>query len=276
MLNAKQVARLDVLLLNSETDKKQVRDFVTGLLKSGSITEGDATEVRRILSDKDMEAEDALDEIRTIHNIQLDSAKNAENADSKTDEPVGDTGSSQVLADEIGSEDPTDEEIAESNAPSSLLAGLVSQITDPVVAPSAPVAPKTTPEKTGKTIEANRVEQNGLKRPSTGSTCALIWAACDRITSEKGSTCTSGELFAACNGLNECTLRTQYARWRQFNGVTGRLPGQTKSQKVPAEFTEVLEQLAARLSSDDAKASLELVKNSDELVTWLAANFINF
>ena len=270
MFNAKQVARLETLQLDAETNKKQVRDFVIGLVKSGSITEGDAAEVRRILSDKDMDAEDALDEIRTIHNIQLDAVKNAANSDSKTDEEI--SAGSEVPANEV----PESDDTVEVPAAPSLLAGLVSQITDPVIAPSAPVAPKATPEKTGKTIEANRVEQNGLKRPSTGSTCALIWAACDRITSEKGSTCTSGELFAACNGLNECTLRTQYARWRQFNGVTGRLPGQTKSQKVPAEFTEVLEQLAARLSSDDAKASLELVKNSDELVTWLAANFINF
>ena len=275
MFNAKQVARLETLQLDAEISKKQVRDFVTGLLKSGSITEGDATEVRRILSDKDMEAEDALDEIRTIHNIQLDEAKNAANADSETDEPVCDTGSSQVLADEIGSEDLTDEEIEESNAPSSLLAGLVSQITDPVIA--APVvAPKQPVEKTGKTIEPNRAEQNGLKRPSAGSTCALIWTACDEITSEKGSTCTSAELFARCNGLNECTLRTQYARWRQFNGITGRLPGQTKAVRVPAQFQEVIDNLTARVSNQDALVSLALVKNSDELVTWLAANFINF
>lgn len=265
MFNAKQVARLETLQLDAETNKKQVRDFVTGLVKSGSITESDATEVRRILSDKDMEAEDALDELRTLERLLAEEAAPAANTDEQKSVETDDQNETQ-----------NDDEVEEAApADPSMLSGLIGQITDPVIA--APIVPAKQPvEKTGKTIEANRVEQNGLKRPSTGSTCALIWAACDRITAEKGSTCTSGELFAACNGLNECTLRTQYARWRQFNGVTGRLPGQTKVAKVPAEFQDVLDNLTARLSNEEAKESLANVKNSDELVTWLAANFINF
>ena len=264
MFNAKQVARLETLQLDAETSKKQVRDFVTGLIKSGSITEADATEVRRILSDKDMEAEDALDELRTIERLLAEAETPAANSDEqKPDEVVEETKNADDEVEEVVHAGP------------SLLSSLVSQITDPVVA--APVVPAKQPvEKTGKTIEANRAEQNGLKRPSAGSTCALIWTACDEITSEKGSTCTSAELFARCNGLNECTLRTQYARWRQFNGVTGRLPGQTKVAKVPAAFAEVIENLTARMSDEEAKASLAAVKTSDELVVWMTANFIKF
>ena len=50
MFNAKQVARLDVLLSNSETDKKQVRDFVTGLLKFGSKNEESPLSTAMVLS----------------------------------------------------------------------------------------------------------------------------------------------------------------------------------------------------------------------------------
>lgn len=193
---------------------------------------------------------------------------------------IGDTGSSQVLADEIDSGDPTDEEIDESNASPapSMLAGLVGNMLNPEKVPAAPVAAKTPVEKTGKTIEPNRAEQNGLKRPSKGSTCAIIWDTCDRITSEKGSTCTSAELFNALQGYNDCTLRTQYARWRQFNGITGRLPGQTKTAKLPPEFQDAVDTIRVRIADDNTKAieSLEACKTPNDFIAWIAANATAF
>lgn len=193
---------------------------------------------------------------------------------------IGDTGSSQVLADEIGSGDPTDEEIDESNASAapSMLAGLVGNMLNPEKVPAAPVAAKTPVEKTGKTIEPNRAEQNGLKRPSKGSTCAIIWDTCDRITSEKGSTCTSAELFNALQGYNDCTLRTQYARWRQFNGITGRLPNQQKQTKLPAEWQDAIDTLMDKIPEDkvDAIKALEACKSPADLVAWIAHNAVNF
>lgn len=254
---AKQSARMSDLALDAETTKKQVRDFVNTLIKTGSITEADAGDIKRILSDKDMCAEDALDELRSLENILADAANS----------------NPEKL---VETEDQNENEESPAAGPS-LLAGLCSQITDPIIPEVPAPAAKPVPEKTGKTIEPNREEQNGLKRPSKGSTCALIWDTCDRISAE-GATCTSAQLFAACNGLNDCTLRTQYARWRAFNGITGRLPGQTKVAKVPAEFQDVIDNLSARIAEDktDVLASLQAVKTPDALVTWMAANFINF
>lgn len=193
---------------------------------------------------------------------------------------IGDTGSSQVLADEIGMDDPTDEEIDESNAPQngSVCSTLFGAMLNPETIPQAPAAPKKEAEKTGKTIEPNRAEQNGLKRPSKGSTCAIIWDTCDRITSEKGSTCTSAELFNALQGYNDCTLRTQYARWRQFNGITGRLPGQTKTAKLPPEFQDAVDTIRVRIADDNTKAieSLEACKTPNDFIAWIAANASSF
>ena len=264
MLNAKQQTRLETLGLESELSKKQVREFLNQLVSTGSFTEQDASDARRILSDKTMCAEDALDEIRSMANILDDAAKSDLQKTGETEQQ-----------NETSNEDETTEDVP---APgSSMLAGLVSQITDPKDnTPESKPEPKATPEKTGKTIEPNREEQNGLKRPSKGSTCALIWDTCDRITSEQGSHCTSAQLFAAQNGLNECTLRTQYARWRQFHGITGRLAGQVHVAKVPAEFADVIENLQARVSNETALVTLAEVKTSDELVVWLSKNFINF
>lgn len=189
----------------------------------------------------------------------------------------------QVLADEVGASDPTDEEIAESNttpAPGSM-ASMIGNMLGSVPVPEVPQNGQTQePQKQGNKIEQNREERNGLKRPSKGSTCEIIWRTCDQITETKGSSCTSGELFQALPGYNDCTLRTQYARWRQFNGITGRLPGQTKQTgpKVPEQFAEVLDSLNARISEDkkEVRDALLACKDANELVVWMSSNFIHF
>ena len=162
----------------------------------------------------------------------------------------------------------------------SMLAGLVGNMLNPELVPQAPKveAPKKQAEKTGKTVEQNRPEQNGLKRPSAGSTCAIIWDTCDRITNETEHTCTSAELFNALQGYNECTLRTQYARWRQFNGITGRLPNQQKQTKLPAEWQDAIDTLMDKIPEDkvDAIKALEACKSPADLVAWIAHNAVNF
>lgn len=162
----------------------------------------------------------------------------------------------------------------------SMLAGLVGQMLNPESVPAAPKVeqPKKQAEKTSKPIDQNRPEQNGLKRPSAGSTCAIIWDTCDRITSETEHTCTSAELFNALQGYNECTLRTQYARWRQFNGITGRLPNQQKQTKLPAEWQDAIDSLRVRIADDkvDAIKALEACKSPTDLVAWIAHNSVNF
>ena len=168
----------------------------------------------------------------------------------------------------------------EAPAAPSMLAGLVGNMLNPESVPQAPKveAPKKQAEKTGKSVEQNRPEQNGLKRPSAGSTCAIIWDTCDRITNETEHTCTSAELFNALQGYNECTLRTQYARWRQFNGITGRLPNQQKQTKLPAEWQDAIDSLRVRIADDkvDAIKALEACKSPTDLEAWIAHNSVNF
>ena len=168
----------------------------------------------------------------------------------------------------------------ETPAVPSMLAGLVNNMLNPESVPQAPKVeqPKKPAEKIGKTVEQNRPEQNGLKRPSAGSTCAIIWDTCDRITNETEHTCTSAELFNALQGYNECTLRTQYARWRQFNGITGRLPNQQKQTKLPAEWQDAIDSLRVRIADDkvDAIKALEACKSPADLVAWIAHNSVNF
>ena len=181
----------------------------------------------------------------------------------------------EALLEDQAVEDQADEpEVAETEEPEnqapSMLSGLVNGMLNPGSVPPVPELPKKEAEKTGKTIEANRPEQNGLKRPSKGSTCCIIWDTCDRITSEKAATCTSAELFNALQGYNDCTLRTQYARWRQFNGITGRLPGQSKTAKLPPEFQDSLDTLESFIHPEGVD-SLKACKTPNELVAWIAS-----
>lgn len=162
----------------------------------------------------------------------------------------------------------------------SIMGSLINGMLNPESVPQAPKveAPKKQAEKTCKSVEQNRPEQNGLKRPSAGSTCAIIWDTCDRITNETEHTCTSAELFNALQGYNECTLRTQYARWRQFNGITGRLPNQQKQTKLPAEWQDAIDALMDKIPEDkvDAIKALEACKSPTDLVAWIAHNAVNF
>lgn len=78
-------------------------------------------------------------------------------------------------------------------------------------------------------VERNRPEANGVKRPSNGTVCAQIWDLAtemsngDEMPRAKIATLSEVVKAAESKGINKYTARTQYARWRVFHGLTGRL-----------------------------------------------------
>ncbi len=78
-------------------------------------------------------------------------------------------------------------------------------------------------------IESNRPEQNGVKRPSAGTVCAQVWDIAtslsngDEMPREKIAKLSEVIKAAEAKGINKFTARTQYARWRVFHGITGRV-----------------------------------------------------
>lgn len=64
-----------------------------------------------------------------------------------------------------------------------------------------------------------RKEQNGIVRPQKGITLQ-VWEACEKHFSEFGKSPLPSDLMYL--DINEHTIRTQYARWRKFNGIVGR------------------------------------------------------
>lgn len=76
----------------------------------------------------------------------------------------------------------------------------------------------------------NRVQRtaiNGITRPAIGTETGKVWETADAISAQQhGHAAAIVQLkeHPAMKGVNEHTLKTQYARWRKYNGVKGRLP----------------------------------------------------
>ena len=74
--------------------------------------------------------------------------------------------------------------------------------------------------------EAARMpEQNGIRRPKKGTKTGDVWEMIESLNKGLGQTTPIKNLLdhALAKGYEEATIKAQYARWRKFNGVTGRI-----------------------------------------------------
>lgn len=69
-------------------------------------------------------------------------------------------------------------------------------------------------------------EQNGMTRPNPGTVGDRIWCVIDEHSAQVQRPVTIGELKQNPKLANELAVNVSsiYARWRKFNGVSGRLP----------------------------------------------------
>jgi hypothetical protein len=80
-----------------------------------------------------------------------------------------------------------------------------------------------------KAARADKQQRNGITRPAPDTATGKIWAFADEISAKKAAS--DPNAFASIAELrqvpelrqtNEHTLKTQYARWRSYNGLKGR------------------------------------------------------
>jgi hypothetical protein len=92
-------------------------------------------------------------------------------------------------------------------------------------------------------VKAEKIQQNEVTRPATSTLCGKIWAAADAISAEIHGVCPIALLkgHEDVKGVNDHTIKTQYARWRQFNGVSGRLPKIHAVHQVAGQYEGVPE-----------------------------------
>lgn len=69
---------------------------------------------------------------------------------------------------------------------------------------------------------AKQPKQNDIRRPKPGTTTGNVWAIFDKLSASTGAPALIGDALKQAGGVPEATVRTQYARWRKFHGITGR------------------------------------------------------
>ncbi len=128
-------------------------------------------------------------------------------------------------------------EIAPRNKSFDAMQFAVQQLSAPVapqlVTPDAAIqsyneAHKALKAQFGITTKATRVkiEQNGVSRPGPDNLCGKIWAALD--TMDEATIKNLMHHFDSLKlDINIHTMKTQFARWRSFNGIT-KQPKQPK------------------------------------------------
>ena len=80
--------------------------------------------------------------------------------------------------------------------------------------------------------EAERMpEQNGVRRPKPKTLCGEVWAIADKLSAKLGQPIPIADLLKACEKKNHNpgNVKAEYARWRKFNGVTGRVTTPSKA-----------------------------------------------
>ena len=79
--------------------------------------------------------------------------------------------------------------------------------------------------KPAKAPKVEQPKQNDVTRPKAGTACAKLWGIFDSLSAKGGAPTPIAAALeqARAEGINDSTTRTQYARWRKFNGVSGRI-----------------------------------------------------
>jgi len=68
-------------------------------------------------------------------------------------------------------------------------------------------------------------EQNGVRRPGPDGLCGKVWGLADSLSAEMSQAVPIANLLKAGEeqGMNVSNIRTEYARWKKFHGLSGRI-----------------------------------------------------
>jgi hypothetical protein len=94
---------------------------------------------------------------------------------------------------------------------------------------AAKVAEKAAKEAEKAAKKTAMPEQNGVKRPKPGGVCAAVWDIADAISADLKQPAPIANVLEAAKAknLDETTTRVQYARWKKFFGLQGRIAAPT-------------------------------------------------
>lgn len=121
-------------------------------------------------------------------------------------------------------EDPAAEPDAQASEAVEIAAAVEQFQVAALEAPAQP-APKHASSPTGRKIQKDRPEANGVKMPSEGTLCRAVWDFCDHVASSEGVSEVTAKVIkqaAQDKGWNPNNATIEYYNWRKFHGITGR------------------------------------------------------
>lgn len=101
-------------------------------------------------------------------------------------------------------------------------------------------------------------EQNGVRKPSVGTLCRAAWDLFDAISATMGQTAPISYVLPVAleKGLNEANVKAEYARWKKYNGITGRV-----AVPVPANIAAAANSVSIPVAGQPAPAAPEAGAN---------------
>lgn len=84
--------------------------------------------------------------------------------------------------------------------------------------------------------KVEKIQQNGVTRPKTGTATATVWEIAEKLSNEAGAVAKRADVMKACEaaGINASTTATQYGKWRKFHGIVAE-PKPAKEAVAPVE-----------------------------------------
>lgn len=156
----------------------------------------------------------------------------------QADLPTGSESMTETKSEETdsGEEDEPEAPVASGN-----MFGAIAATLEVVAVTKPEPAARTGATRSNYTIEKDRPEQNGIKRPSAGGLCRAVWDAMDAIRVASGLVPTTQQVrdTATANGWNTNNAMIEFYQWRRYNGIVGRAP-----KVVTVVATPVAEQSA--------------------------------
>lgn len=161
-----------------------------------------------------IEAADALIAALEANNSAIDSGKEP------ADLPTGSESDAGAASDD---DQPEDDLPAAPVASGNMFGGIAATLGTVAVTKPEPAA-RTGATRSNYTIEKDRPEQNGIKRPSAGGLCRAVWDKMDEIRAASGSVPTTTQVRSAAEveGWNPNNAMIEFYQWRRYNGIVGR------------------------------------------------------
>lgn len=125
-------------------------------------------------------------------------------------------------------------------------------------------------EKAAKVEKPKMPTQNGVTRPRPETKCGKVWEIADKMSAAKNGPVAIGDLLVETDKLelNQGNVRCEYAAWRKFFGVVGRVMSEKqiaeKAEKEAAKAAKVAEKEAAKKAREEEKAAKKAEREAEK------------